>query len=765
MVSREPAHDRALAGANAVGRLERLAPHLRADLHSAGPATGLTAADSLLTVAWRSRWIVLTCIVVTLVAGAVYIKTATPIYESAAKVYLDYAALRISNMYDASGRPQADKYLSTQAELITSTPIISAALGDLQPQRLKTFSNVTIPSAYLQQHLDVRVGRKDEILTVAFRSAYPEEAANIVNSVVNAYLKFRTEREKTSSSEILGSLQAYANRTKEELEQKQNRLRAFEDANMPLAGGSDKGADIILRGLESRQAMYIQAHSEATDANEFRQSVMRLKNDPAALRQYLQTKPQIRVAGLSDAISQRDPLEKRAIDLQIQRKGLSESFAPDHPRILGLDIELEQISRKLAELDDRFVNAVLVAAEQHCREARATEVQCEKEYREQWERFREVNAEINQHATLQSDVDALTLYVQQKLEDQMREVSKIAGEEDIGQLKMAILEEARAATVPAAPRKSRVMAMALVGGLLLGGGAAVVKDWLNQTLHSAEEVSTLLGLPILGVVPPMPSRQRLQDRGRKVLLQPDSHEAEVFRMVRTAVFFGAPKDRAKTMLVTSPGAGDGKSTLVSNLAIAIARAGQKTIILDADMRKPMQHQIFELDHQERCLSKVFAGKMKLGAAIQPTGVRDLHLLTYGQGVSNPAEVVNNPQFGRLLRCLAEVYDRIVIDAPPVTVVADAQIISALCDVSILVLRADKSTRRMAQRAMSALGSANARVLGVVVNDIHKSQDRYYNYGQRYHTGDDSESHNGGKDPILIDSKSRMANLLQGLKKK
>jgi capsular exopolysaccharide synthesis family protein len=223
----------------------------------------------------------------------------------------------------------------------------------------------------------------------------------------------------------------------------------------------------------------------------------------------------------------------------------------------------------------------------------------------------------------------------------------------------------------------------------------------------------------------------MSERGRKVLLQPDSREAEAFRTIRTAVLFGA-SDSIKTILITSPIAGEGKSTLVSNLAIAMACAGQKTLILDADFRKPTQHIIFRLNPQERCLSDVFAGTLALGAAVQPTGIETLHVLTCGYQIANPAEVLHSRQFAHLLTCLTEVYDRVVIDAPPVTVVTDAQILGALCDATVLVLKADRSVRKVAQHAIDALQSVGAHLLGVVVNEVYKHGTRYGYYYDRYH---------------------------------
>jgi capsular exopolysaccharide synthesis family protein len=262
----------------------------------------------------------------------------------------------------------------------------------------------------------------------------------------------------------------------------------------------------------------------------------------------------------------------------------------------------------------------------------------------------------------------------------------------------------------------------------MGGMLAVLRDLLDQTLRSADEISALLGLPVLGAVPAMPRRQKPPISGQRVRLQPDSPEAEAFRTIRTAVFFGAPKDEAKTMLVTSPAAGDGKSTLASNLAIAMAQAGQKTVLVDADLRKPMQGVIFGSNHDDQGMSTVLAGKSKLGQAIQSTPVKGLSLLPSGPHVSNPAEILNSGRFAEVLRRLSEVYDRVLIDAPPVTVVTDAQILGALCDVTILVLRAEKSTRKLSFRAIDALNSVGSHLLGAVVNDVRRGGDRYGYYG-------------------------------------
>jgi capsular exopolysaccharide synthesis family protein len=223
------------------------------------------------------------------------------------------------------------------------------------------------------------------------------------------------------------------------------------------------------------------------------------------------------------------------------------------------------------------------------------------------------------------------------------------------------------------------------------------------------------------------------------------------------VFFGAPKDQAKTILVTSPAPADGKTTLASNLAIAMAQAGQKTLIIDGDFRKPMQQNIFNVNHSDVGLSSTLAGITTSSEAIRPTEVEGLELLPCGASVPNPSELLNSDRFAQLLEILSDRYDRIIIDSPPVMPVTDAQILAAICDVTLLVLRAKKSTRKTSKQARDGLSSVGARILGAIVNDVQR-KDRYGYYNSYGHNGkkktDNRELAAGIRRPVV--STTRMS---------
>jgi capsular exopolysaccharide synthesis family protein len=293
-----------------------------------------------------------------------------------------------------------------------------------------------------------------------------------------------------------------------------------------------------------------------------------------------------------------------------------------------------------------------------------------------------------------------------------------------------VLEPAIPLLKPTKPEKLKVFALAIVAGFMLGFGGAWVREKTDHRLSSADEIAQILGLPVLSIIPSMPGRSGAVTRGQKVHLESMSDVAEAFRTLRTVVYFSVPEGKSKTILLTSPFQGEGKSTTASGLAIAMAKAGRRTLIIDGDLRKPTLHRIFELSDQVG-LSSVMAGKETLEKAVQRTAVEGLDVLPCGPIPANPSEILNSRAFAELLQKLSARYDHIVLDSPPVLPVTDARILGATCDVTLLVLRANRSTRRMSEYAAEAMLGVGARVLGVVVNDVPRSKRSGYHGGYGY----------------------------------
>jgi capsular exopolysaccharide synthesis family protein len=413
--------------------------------------------------------------------------------------------------------------------------------------------------------------------------------------------------------------------------------------------------------------------------------------------------------------------------------------APDHPTVKAMNSRIEQVRSKLEAQTGEFAKNYIEFLQIEYDAAKQKETELSSSYEQYKQDAQGLNVKATEYTILETKLEQSKRFCE-ILDDRIKELNV---SEDAGALNISILEAARPAEHPTSPKKAATLAVSLILGLMFGTGFATARERLDWRLRSTEEISTILAVPVLGIVPSMPGKGKkgAAGNGQKVQLEPKSSIAEAYRTIRTAIFFGVPKGQARTILVTSPSPDDGKTTMVSNLAIAMAQAGQKTLIVDADFRKPMQHNIFGfVNEAEKGLSSILSGQIALDDAIRSCPTDGLFLLTSGPEIPNPSELLNSEAFSNLLKELTHRYDRIIIDSPPITSVADSQILAALCDITILVIRAEKTTRKTAQQAREALAGIGARVLGAVVNDVSPRHSRYgyYShygyYGYGYGTG-------------------------------
>jgi capsular exopolysaccharide synthesis family protein len=217
----------------------------------------------------------------------------------------------------------------------------------------------------------------------------------------------------------------------------------------------------------------------------------------------------------------------------------------------------------------------------------------------------------------------------------------------------------------------------------------------------------------------MSAGQSDEARSQKVRFDPLSDAAESYRVVMMALKAATADAGMKTLVITSPSAREGKSTLVSNIAIGLAQSGERVVIVDADFHRPRQHVVFEAQRQSG-LSSILLDEQSLERSLQGTPIDGLDVLPCGPMPTNPAELLNSDVFGEILSELAGRYDRVLIDAPPVLEGSDARIAAAQADATLLVVRAGHTSRRMSERAHDGLMSVGARLIGVVVNDLPRA---------------------------------------------
>lgn len=207
---------------------------------------------------------------------------------------------------------------------------------------------------------------------------------------------------------------------------------------------------------------------------------------------------------------------------------------------------------------------------------------------------------------------------------------------------------------------------------------------------------------------------------------PKSPISEQYRTIRTNLQFAAIDDELRAILVTSSGPGEGKSMTAANLAVTYAQQGLKTLLVDADLRKPTVHYTFRLDNL-RGLSNVLVNESILEDAVNPTDVEKLEVMSSGPIPPNPSELLGSRRMRSFLEQAKGIYDLIIFDTPPVLAVTDSQILADIVDGSILVVRSRKTEFEAAERAVAALKPARAKMLGTVLNDREKNEDNYYYY--------------------------------------
>lgn len=373
------------------------------------------------------------------------------------------------------------------------------------------------------------------------------------------------------------------------------------------------------------------------------------------------------------------------------------------------------ISIRISDSDpDRAAEIANVLAEEYslwAREFSRTRIRAAAEQVEQ--QLAEVRAELVEAGSGKnlSDRDKMALQVVGQdyagLSEQLRQL-RIREEMEVGPVQVV-----NAAAVPAepdAPKPLRNGAIALVLGLVLGGGAAFVTESLDRTVKDADQASELLEAPVLGIVP-------LHRNDKSALVGLDETAAnpvaESIRTLRHSLDFVNFDQRTKTVLVTSSAPGEGKSTLAANLAVSLARAGRRVILVSVDFHRPKAASYLGLN-ETLGLSHVLTGQAGLEMCLQKVGESGLRVLASGKVPPNPSELLGSERMRDLIKALEGVADWVILDGPPVLAVADATAVAKWADGTVVVVRAGSTHREALKRAVATLNGVGAKLLGAVV---------------------------------------------------
>jgi succinoglycan biosynthesis transport protein ExoP len=288
---------------------------------------------------------------------------------------------------------------------------------------------------------------------------------------------------------------------------------------------------------------------------------------------------------------------------------------------------------------------------------------------------------------------------------------------------LAVVDEAHAGLSPVRPNV-RLNTLITAGvGLVLAIGIIFVLDFLDDTLKTVEDISRNLNLTLLGTVGRLDGR-KIQDM-MIVSKNPFSPASESYRMIRHSIQFASDDGPRRSILVTSSADGDGKSTTVVNLGLVMASNGLRTILVDADLRRPMLHDVFQVSNDQGLTDLIQCPVSEIGAHLRSTETQGLWLLTAGGLSPNPSELLGSQQMMELAARLINEADLVIYDSPPAAFFADATVLSQKVDGVILVVGAGKTRRAVAKQAVFNLQQAGANILGVVLNRATEKSGGYY----------------------------------------
>lgn len=388
-----------------------------------------------------------------------------------------------------------------------------------------------------------------------------------------------------------------------------------------------------------------------------------------------------------------DLFQKKA-ELEIELSESKEYFKDRHPEIIGLKSEIASVQQKIdAERDKKLKTS-------------------EKEIK-----YNMLKREVNSNKEIYNSL-----------------LTRVGETEVTGGLKttnISVVDKAIIPEHPVRPKKKLNLILAFLVGIIGGSGLVFLFENLDQTIRTPEDIKSCMGLPTLASIA-MPSQKEEDSINSPEFVsqkKPKSTISESYRSLRTSIMFTAVERRRKTILFTSSGPQEGKTTTAINLAIVTAHSGEKTILVDADLRRPRIEKSFTIE-MKHGLSEVLSGAETLDSVIHKTDINNLDVIACGTIPPNPSELLGSKKMNELLDMLSEKYDRVIIDTPPVLAVTDSVVLSAKVDGAVIVVKAGDTNRKAAQKTreiLEAVGKNN--IIGAVLNmvETHKTGGHYYYY--------------------------------------
>ena len=693
----------------------------------------------------RSRWqaFLLTFLVVLLIGG-IYLSLKKPVYESVATIEIGLSEEKV--LGDVKGVTslgtdswyKVSSYLKTQYAIISSRDILERVIerehldsdlaflgldGVEDQEKLKEILEKLNVVDILAANLSVFPVLDTNLVKIRYRHTNPETAARIVNAITDIYLERNLIRRQASTTDAIGWLEKQLVELKEKLNHSAEELFDFKRENEILNTAIE--SNISVNATRIQRLM-----DEVTDQ---KAHVARLEAKVAKFENlddndFLQSM----ISELSENVEIRNT-RNELLKLQMEYARLSERYTDEHPDMVAMLNGIEKAKTLLYSLVTSVIQSVRIEKEEGVKALSLLE-----------EQLRLAKEEAIQLSLKESDYNRLTREwdTNQKLYDLVMTRLKEASLTGLLQTNnLHVVDYGVVSEIPVAPKKKLIVMATAFFAFLLAMIVATFFELADNTIKGVDDIEKRIGVNLIGILPlvnleeskrPKDGR-RESDVDQYVIHMPKSSFSEAARTIRTNIGFMIREPGAMKLLISSAMPSEGKTTVVSNLAILMANAGRKVVVIDCDMRKPRIHKVFKIPKGKVGLSTLLVEQSSVEESAVNGPVENLHVIPCGPTPPNPSELLQMEQFDRLVERLCEIYDVLLFDSPPVIAVSDALVISRLVHGIIMVAKAGWTSRGALGQAVKVFTDADRPMLGVVMNSLDLSSKKYgYQYYHYYY---------------------------------
>jgi succinoglycan biosynthesis transport protein ExoP len=699
--------------------------------------------SNYLKVISHRRWAALSAFLVVMVAVVVYTFTATPIFRARVQLLIENENPNVVSFKEVIEQEKStNDYYQTQYRMLQSRSLARRTLDQLSLWPVFTpkvqsdgiFQRVATLAAPIRDllpasqpeppaadetatqspaidrflsSLTVSPVRNSRLVELEYASAYPDVAANVANGLARAYIEQSLEFKFTSSKEASDWLGQRLAEQRRQVEASEGALQRYREQNDAVS--LEERQNIVVQKLADLNAAVTRAKTERIQKESAYNQVRNLQSNSTSLDAI----PAI----LSNQFVQQQKTE--LADLQRQQAQLSQKLGVRHPDMVKLRLAIDSAEAKIQGEIAKVVMSLKNDYETTLTQERSL-MQALEQQKQDALAF---NRKGIQYGALQREA-ASNRQIFDSLMQRTKETG-ISGELKTSNIR--IVDMAEVPRTPSSPNKLMNLALGAFGGALFSCVCVFFLEYIDDRIKSPAEIRTELGVPFLGMIPALATANAaaspLLHRG----VQPGFGEA--LRTLRTSVLFSSTADGGRALVVTSSGPGEGKTVIATNLALALGQTGQRVLLIDADMRRPRVHEVLELP-QEPGLSNVLTGDAKFEDAVREIEKTGLFVLPAGHMPPNPAELLGSKRFRDLLDRLRSSYDWVIVDTPPVMAVTDAPVAAHVADGAIFVVGSEMTSRGVARTAVAQLVTANAHVIGAVLNRVDLDHNGYY-YSQYY----------------------------------